>query len=224
MSLQPREDWNQWLHRFGILSNLFLLLCVLSFPVAVSVIHGNWPDFGKLMPAFIAVFLFMIPWAPAETIGFMPIMGPGALYMSYITGNITNLKMPATVGTINSLDIEPNSDECHTIAIIACGGSIITVVVIIACGVILAVPLRPVLENPALKPAFDYVVPAIFGGLVAQTIFKNKIDSFLYLFPLLFCAYCSYMTSLSGAYYMLIAIVLSGVLRVFYYYKKEKNK
>ena len=224
MNLQPREEWNRWVHRFGILSNLALLLSVLSFPVAVSLIEGVWPDLVKLLPAFIAVFLFMIPWAPAETIGFMPIMGPGALYMSYITGNITNLKMPATVGTINSLEIEPNSDECHTIAIIACGASVITVMVIIAFGVVLAVPLKPVLESPVLKPAFDYVVPAIFGGLVAQTIFKNKIDSILYLIPLCFCLVCSYMTSLNGAYYMLIAIVMAGGLRVLYYYKKERKQ
>lgn len=100
--------------------------------------------------------------------------GTGALYMSYITGNVTNLRMPATIGTINSLGIKPNTEECHTMAIIACGASVITTVVIVALGVVIATPLAPVLESPVIKPAFDYVVPALFGGLVAQTVLKGK--------------------------------------------------
>ena len=37
--------------------------------------------------------------------------------------------------------------------------AIVTTLVIVA-GVILMIPLRPVLENPVLVPAFDNVVPA----------------------------------------------------------------
>ena len=101
-------------------------------------------------------------------------MGPGAMYMGYITGNISNLRMPATIGTINNLGIEPNTDKCHTLAILACAGSVVTSIAVLALGVVLAVPLQPVLSNPTLKPAFDYVLPALFGGLVAQSVLKGK--------------------------------------------------
>ena len=94
---------------------------------------------------------------------------------------------------------------------------------IVALGVLLAVPLKPVLEAPALKPAFDYAVPAIFGGLVAQTIFKNKTDAVLYLIPLAVTLFLTYCTSLNSAYFMLIVIVLSGAVRVGYYLMKEKK-
>ena len=169
--MDAREKWSRWVLNFGTFSNLLMLVAILSFPVGTSLVTGVWPDFEQLMPALLAVVIFILPWAPGETIGFMPVMGPGPLYMSYVTGNITNLKLPATVGTINSLGVEEGSDECHAISLIACGASSITVIVIVALGVLLAVPLKPVLEAPALKPAFDYAVPAIFGGLVAQTIF-----------------------------------------------------
>lgn len=222
MTLQPREEFNKWVHKFGILSSLFLMLGMTLFPVAISLVYGVWPDFKQLMPAFIAVVLFMAPWWPGETIGYMSLMGPGALYMSFITGNVTNLRMPATVGTLNALGIEPNTDKCHTIAIIACGASIITTVVVVAIGVIIAVPLRPVLEAPALKPAFDYVIPAIFGGLVAQTIFKCKKDAVMYLIPLAICLFCGYFTKIGGSYYMLIAIAVSAFAYIAVY-KKEKK-
>lgn len=221
--MDAREKWSRWVLNFGTFSNLLMLVAILSFPVGTSLVTGVWPDFEQLMPALLAVVIFILPWAPGETIGFMPVMGPGPLYMSYVTGNITNLKLPATVGTINSLGVEEGSDECHAISLIACGASSITVIVLVALGVLLAVPLKPVLEAPALKPAFDYAVPAIFGGLVAQTIFKNKTDAVLYLIPLAVTLFLTYCTSLNSAYFMLIVIVLSGAIRVGYYLMKEKK-
>lgn len=194
-----------------------------AFPVAASMIYNIWPDFAALWPGFVAVVLFMAPYWPAETIGYMSVMGPGALYVSYITGNVTNLRMPATVGTINSLGIKPNTDECHTMAIIACGASVITSVVIVALGVVIAAPLSPVLQSPVLQPAFDYVVPALFGGLVAQTILKGKKQVAFFLVPLAICLFFCYFTAVNSAYYMLIAIAVSVVIYVVDYRNGKKE-
>lgn len=223
MNQNANNRYQSWIHKFGIGSSLFLLVAMCGLPVAASAIYQMWPDFQVLWPGFVAVILFMAPYLPSETIGYMSVMGPGALYLSYITGNVTNLRMPATIGTINALGVEPNTDECHTLAIIACGASVITSISIVAIGVLIAKPLEPVISAPALKPAFDYVVPALFGGLVAQTVLKSKKDSFLYLIPLAVCLFFCYCTKVSGAYYMLIAIAISAVIYVIQY-KKEAAK
>lgn len=218
-----QNGYQSWVHKFGILSSLLLLVAMTAFPVAISAIYGIWPDLKELWPGFVAVILFMAPYWPAETIGYMSVMGPGALYMSYITGNVTNLKMPATIGTINSLGIEPNTDECHTMAIIACGASIITSVIIVAMGVVIATPLAPVLQSPVIQPAFDYVVPALFGGLVAQTVLKGKKQFLYFLIPLAVCLFFCYFTAVNSAYYMLIAIAISVGVYVFDF-RHEKGK
>lgn len=204
-----QSDFTNWVHKFGILSSLALLLAMTVFPVVISATYGIWPNFAEIWPGILAVILFMAPWWPGETIGYMSIMGPGALYMSYITGNVTNLKMPATVGTINSLGIEPNTEKCHTMAIIVCGASIITSITIVATGVLIAIPAKPILEAEVLQPAFTYVVPALFGGLVAQTVLKGKKHFLMFLVPLAVCIFFSYCTTVNSAYYMLIAIAVS---------------
>lgn len=216
-----QSSYHSWIHKFGISTSLLLLLAMIGLPVAASAIFGIWPDFKALWPGFVAVVLFMAPYLPSETIGYMSVMGPGALYMSYITGNVTNLRMPATVGTINALGIEPNTDECHTLAIIACGASIITSIVIVAIGVVISAPLAPIIQAEALQPAFDYVVPALFGGLVAQSVIKGKKQIVLYLIPLAICLFFCYCTKVDSAYYMLIAIAISAIVAVMDY-KREK--
>lgn len=80
------------------------------------------------------------------------------------------------------------------------------------------------LNLPAIQPAFNYVVPALFGGLVAQTILKGKKQFLLYLIPLAVCLFFCYFTSVNSAYYMLIAIAISGAVHVLDYRRgKEKE-
>lgn len=219
-----KSNYQKWIHKFGISTSLLLLAAMIGLPVAASLIYGIWPDFGELWPGFVAVVLFMEPYLPSETIGYMSVMGPGALYLSYITGNVTNLRMPATIGTINALGIKPNTDECHTLAIIACGASVITSIVIVALGVVVSGPLTPIIQAPVLQPAFDYVVPALFGGLVAQTVIKGKKEIFHYLIPLAVCLFFCYCTKVASAYYMLIVIAVSAAVAVMDYLKTEKKE
>lgn len=209
--------FNAWVHRFGIVSSSILLLGMIAFPVTISALYGVWPSLERMWPAIVGVAAFMLPWLPGEIFGYMSIMGPGALYMSTITGNITNLRMPATVGTINSLGIEPNSDKCHTMSIIVCGGSIICSTVLVAAGVGLSSAITPILQKDFLQPAFNYVVPALFGGLVAQTVLKGSKHFLFYLVPLAICLFFCYVVPINSAYYMLIAIACSAALFIFDY-------
>ena len=132
--------------------------------------------------------------------------------------------MPATIGTINALGIKPNTDECHTLAIIACGASVITSIVIVVLGVVVSGPLPPIIQAPVLQPAFDYGVPALFGGLVAQTVIKGKKEIFHYLIPLAVCLFFCYCTKVASAYYMLIVIAVSAAVAVMDYLKTEKKE
>ena len=209
--------FSAWVHRFGIVSSSILLLGMIAFPITISTLYGVWPNWEQMLPAIVGVVAFMLPWLPGEIFGYMSIMGPGALYMSTITGNITNLRMPATVGTINSLGIEPNSDKCHTMAIVVCGGSIICSTVLLAAGVGLSSAVAPILQKEFLQPAFDYVVPALFGGLVAQTVLKSRKNFLFYLVPLVICFFFCYIVPINSAYYMLIAIACSAALFIFDY-------
>ncbi len=223
MELQPRAEFNKWVHRFGIGSSgiLFLLMC--GFPLIAAIAYDIWPSMSQLWPAVVTVILIMAPRWPAETLGYMTTMGSGAMYMSYVTGNVTSLRMPVTVGTINALELEPNTDESHSMALVACGASIITTIGILALGIFIAIPLEPVLTAPVLQPAFNYVIPAIFGGLVAQTILKKVRYALLYLIPLSICLFFCYFTEMNNAYYMLIGLAASAVAFVLDY-KHSKNR
>ena len=49
----------------------------------------------------------------------------------------------------------------------------IVTTVIIILGVVLIIPLTPILSSPVLEPAFAQLIPALFGGLGVVFISKN---------------------------------------------------
>ena len=50
--------------------------------------------------------------------------------------------------------------------------SIVTTLIILV-GVVLIIPLTPLLSSPILAPAFSQILPALFGGLAVVFVSKN---------------------------------------------------
>ena len=103
----------------------------------------------------------------------MPMLGTGGSYLGFVTGNLTNLKVPCALNAMEAAKVRPGSEEGEVISTIAIASSSIVTTLVIALGVFGLGFLRPVLESPALKPAFDNILPALFGALGVVFISKN---------------------------------------------------
>ena len=108
-----------------------------------------------------------------ETFTYIPMLGAGGSYLSFVTGNISNLKLPCALSALEQAEVKGSSEEGEVISTIAIAVSSIVTTLIIVLGVILLVPLTPVLESEALKPAFAQILPALFGGLGVAFVSKN---------------------------------------------------
>jgi hypothetical protein len=100
-------------------------------------------------------------------------LGAGGSYLSFVTGNISNLKLPCALSALEQAEVKGSSEEGEVISTIAIAVSSIVTTLIIVLGVILLVPLTPVLESEALKPAFAQILPALFGGLGVVFVSRN---------------------------------------------------
>ena len=160
-------------HRDGRIWNVSMMLILLAFPVAVWLIFGDAPDWGGV--AMGLAYTAPMYWAVGvvEVITFIPMLGAGGSYLSFVTGNISNLKLPCAINALENAKVDAKSEEGEIISTIAIAVSSIVTTSIIALGVILIVPLSPILENPALDPAFAQMLPALFGALGVALVSKN---------------------------------------------------
>ena len=160
-------------HRDGTIWNLSVMVLLFLFPVAVAVIFGVTPDWGALVLGLVATAPMYWAVGVIETVTYVPMLGAGGSYLSFVTGNISNLKMPCALNALEQNEVSASSEEGEVISTIAIATSSIVTTLIIIVGVVLIVPLTPVLSAPVLQPAFEQILPALFGGLGVAFVSKN---------------------------------------------------
>ena len=160
-------------HRDGRIWNLSVMVLLMAFPVSVCLIFGVMPDWASLAVGLIATAPMYWAVGTIETITFVPMLGAGGSYLGFVTGNISNLKLPCALNALEQNEVSANSEEGEVVSTIAIAVSSIVTTVIIVIGVVMIVPLTPILQAPALQPAFDQILPALFGGLGVAFVSKN---------------------------------------------------
>ncbi len=160
-------------HRDGTIWNLTVMAILLAFPVIVSMIFSAMPDWAAVGKGLFATAPMYWAVGVIETITYIPMLGAGGSYLSFVTGNISNLKLPCALNALENANVKAQSEEGEIISTIAIAVSSIVTTLIIILGVILIVPLTPILSAESLKPAFDQMLPALFGGLGVVFVSKN---------------------------------------------------
>ena len=160
-------------HRWGRIWNLSVMVILIMFPVSVGIIYGAGPDMNGLLKCLLATAPMYWAVGVIQPITYIPMLGAGGSYLSIVTGNLSNLKLPCAINALEQAGVKSNSDEGEVVSTIAIAVSSIVTTIIIVLGVILITPLTPILEAPVLEPAFAQIIPALFGGLGVAFVSRN---------------------------------------------------
>lgn len=160
-------------HRDGKIWGISVAALIILVPVILCFVFNALPDWQALGKGLVATLPMYWAVGLIEIFTYVPMLGAGGTYLSFVTGNISNLKLPCAVDAMERAGTKPGTEEAEVISTISIAVSSIVTTVIIILGVIFIVPLQPILENPVLKPAFEMILPALFGGLGVVFISKN---------------------------------------------------
>ena len=160
-------------HRDGAIWNISMMILLLMFPVVVCLYFNILPNWEGLLKGLLATAPMYWAVGVVEVFTFIPMLGAGGSYLSFVTGNISNLKLPCAISALENAEADPKSEEGEIISTIAIAVSSIVTIIIIAIGVALIIPLEPILSSEVLQPAFAQMLPALFGALGVALISKN---------------------------------------------------
>ena len=198
MNVQDREkffeDFNNGLHRLGRFTLIAGIVILMAVPFAFGVISGVMPNMPAFIKGWINVAVVYFPVSVVEFLVYAPMLGAGGSYLAFITGNVTNMKIPCAMNARDIAKTEVGTPENEIVSTISVAVSAIVTTLVILVGVILLVPLQPVLNAPALQPAFNNVVPALFGALALKYFAKSPKIAIV---PLaIMCALCIFVPSM----------------------------
>lgn len=160
-------------HRAGRVWGVIVGAALILFPLLLSILFKSLPNWEVLAKGLLATAPMYWAVGIVEIFTYVPMLGAGGTYLSFVTGNISNLKLPCAIDAMERAGVKASDEEGEVISTIAIAVSSIVTTLIIIIGVLCIVPLTPILESPLLVPAFDMILPALFGGLAVVFISKN---------------------------------------------------
>lgn len=186
--------YNNGMHRLGRVWLVLNLVLLVAVPFVFGFLLDAMPDMGAFARGILNVGIIYIPSCVVEYLIYVPMLGPGASYLAFITGNLSNLKVPCAINARDIAKTEVGTPENEVISTLSVATSSIVTIGVIALGVLLLQPLQPILTNPVLTPAFDNVVPALFGALGLKYFLKGR--QFAAIPLVLASALCIFMPSM----------------------------
>ena len=169
----PYDDYMKATHRLGRAVSVISLILLLGAPFVMGGYLGALPDLGAAARGFLAVGLVWTVSSVVEFLVYTPMLGAGGSYLAFITGNLINMKIPCAMNARDMVGAKTGTAENEIISTLSIATSSLVTILVLALGVLLLTPLRPVLSSPALQPAFANVVPALFGAMAYKYFRKD---------------------------------------------------
>lgn len=219
------DNHTKKVHLFG---RLTLLICMIGFvlvPIVLAAINGLSIDFKTVFAVSAPLFTMYLMTSIAECCALAPVIGPGALYVANITGNVSGMKVPAAINSLSQTGYDSGTEEGDVISLIAvCTSTFVATFIVILGMAFLAPIFQPIYDNPVVQPAFQNVVPALYGALVFPFVLKSPKDAvapFLISFAIMLIGGRSFYSS-NMAYFSAAVIIVSMI--VTYFLHKDELK
>lgn len=210
------EAYNRRTHVIGRIVSTITLVLLVGAPFLIGSFLGAMPDLPAVGKGFLSVGLVWTVSSVVEFLVYTPMLGAGGGYLAFMTGNLINMKIPCAVNARDIVGAKTGTPENEIISTLSIATASLVTIVVLALGVALLIPLQPVLQNPALAPAFDNVVPALFGAMAYKYFRHNMkialiplaVMSLLFIFVPGLISSTSFMILPSGAIAIGIAFLL----------------
>ena len=210
-------------HMLGRVCSAVTVILLVGAPFLMGLVVGAVPDLGAVARGFLSVGLVWTVSSVVEFLVYTPMLGSGGSYLAFITGNLINMKIPCAINAKDIVDAKTGTAENEIISTLSIATSSLVTILVLALGVLLLIPLQPILQSETLQPAFSNVVPALFGAMAYKYYRRNLRLSLvpLLLMSLLFI----FVPSLTGSTsFMIIPSGGITILLAWLAWRKEHGK
>jgi hypothetical protein len=155
-------------HRIGRIT-LLVAMCVCLLPALyLSFVLNAFPGIGPILTGFMAVAAFVgVMWV-VEPISYFPVLGVCGTYMSFLSGNIGNMRMPVVISCQNAVGAEAGSRKAEVAAVIGIAVSVLVNLVFLIALVVIGGKLIEIMPVPVATAVKAYTLPALYGAVLVM--------------------------------------------------------
>ena len=156
----------------SFLPNLYLLVA-----------YGVWPDLSHMLSAWGSIAIAFGAFYLVEPISYFPIFGTTGTYIGILSGNISQIRLPAASTAQDVIGVEPSSQKGEVVGILAICGSVVTNIIFLTVAVVAGSTLLSFLPEAVTSAMSSFILPSLFGACFASMAVK-KYKIALYSLPI----------------------------------------
>ena len=217
------EKYNERTHLFGRIGLMIGLALLIAAPFVMGISLDAMPNMSAFAKGFAQIAIIYIPSSIVEFLIYVPMLGAGGSYLGFLTGNLINMKIPCAINARDIVGTKAGTPENEIISTLSIATSSLVTTVVIALGVLLLTPIRPILEADVLQPAFNNVVPALFGAMAYKYFRKGKQIVALPLIVMTLLFICAPSLISNVGFLMLLSGAIA-IAHAFILFKKEEKE
>lgn len=168
------EAFHEKSHLWGRLTMWTVIILTVMLPLYLSFVSGFHPGWKPIIAGFVA-YAAMVGYAwVIEPISYYPTLGVSGTYLAFLTGNISSMCLPAAATAQNALGAEPGTKKGEITATLAIAAASLVNIVITSIIIFFGSYLISIIPE-SVQATFQFVVPAIFGGVMTQFAMKKPL-------------------------------------------------
>lgn len=177
--------FSEKIHRVGRITVFLCLIAFLLVPIGLANIYQIEIDYPLVFQNALPILFMFTIVGISENLSYAPLIGSGALYIACVTGNLSSMKVPASINAMKLLDVEAGTEKAEVLSILAVSTCTFVTITIMFLGMLFFAPIiEPIYQSKLLNPAFTNLMPALFGALIVPALFSNlKVYLPIFLLP-----------------------------------------
>ncbi len=214
------NTWRKKSVRIGAPTNL-LAACTSFIPVLwLCYTYDVWPEPTLVLSAWGLVALSFGAFYIVEPISYYAALGLTGTYLSFLSGNIGNMRVPCAALALDSTESQPGTMQAEIVSTMAICGSIFTNIFFTTLAAFVGAAVVTVLPAVVTSALTTYAGAAIFGGTFGSFAIKYpKVAVFSLGIPLVLK-----LTIAPAAWILIVASVFGSLLiaRIFHVQAMKK--
>ncbi|CCL35139.1 hypothetical protein I5976_07820 [Clostridioides difficile] len=167
------EEYLPFMIRYGRLTLSLGIIAALVPGIILSFGFGIMPPISALLASTMAIVSMSAPNYIIEPVSYSPILGIPGTYMSFLSGNISNMRLPCSIAAQKAAEVESGTEEGSIISTIGIAVSILVNISILTIGVILGGSVLSKIPDEVVGK-LNLILPALFGSVFGQVFLQDK--------------------------------------------------
>lgn len=180
------KQWKSSSIRIGTPTNILAALTAFIPVIWLCTTYNCWPPVSTVLTAWGMVAASFGAFYFVEPVSYYAALGMTGTYLSFLSGNIGNMRVPCAALALDVTKSETGSIQAEIVSTMAICGSIVTNLIATTSAVIVGSAVLAVLPQFIVSGLTKYASSAIFGATFGNFAIKYpKIAVFALVIPVL---------------------------------------